>query len=128
MSVGTVSLTYLASVALLARWLGWSPGAPGRGGQEVAITMKPSRPRLVPVCSRDASRAGGGWGGSQLRAGGRRSSSSSVNKGSGLLRAALPDASGGRFPPAEPRARSSCSINGEWTKWIQRQLVGLFSL
>ena len=52
------------------------------------------------------------------RAGGRRSSSSSVNKGSGLLGAVLPDAFGGRFPPVEPWARSSCLINGEWTKWI----------
>ena len=123
-SVGTVSLGVLSACSPV-RWLGWSPGAPGRGGQEVAITIKPCHrdssfpPQTVPVCSRGASRPGGGWG--DPSAPGRwpiEGGSSSTNKGSGLLGAAVPVAFGGRFPPGAPQAHSSCLINGERMKWI----------
>lgn len=36
----TISLGVLR-VGGSARWLGWSPGLPGRGGREVAVTIKP---------------------------------------------------------------------------------------
>lgn len=46
MAAGAVTLGEL-QVGATARWLGWAPGLRGRGGREVATTIK--------LCPRDCS-------------------------------------------------------------------------